>query len=314
VKLDRLLATVMILVDKRRVQAKELAETFEVSIRTVYRDLELINQAGIPIVAYPGINGGVSIADGYKLDKHVLTNDELASIAVALRGVATSINDRHGERVLQKIQGVVPSADYDAFKAKTDRVFIDNGPWGGDEAQKAKIALLRQASEQSRRITFRYSNAKGERALRTVEPYTVVLKRQKWYLYAFCKDREAFRFFKLSRMKDAAIAAESFIRKEVDLDALPWEEAWFEPGNTVNVRLRFDRRVATLVDEWFDADHVEEQGDCLIVEQTFPEDDWLYGFILSFGDLVEVLEPQQMRNRLRETALQIAKIYEERPR
>ncbi|WP_054949324.1 helix-turn-helix transcriptional regulator [Numidum massiliense] len=309
-KLERLLAIVVLLMNKKRVQAKELADMFEVSVRTIYRDVDAINQAGIPVVTYQGVNGGIEIMEGYRLDKYVLTNDELAAIAVALRSVATSYDHYRTDVLLEKIKGAVPPSESERFRAKTDHVFVDFSPWGGDPQLKQKMTTLREALQAEKCVSFSYYSVKGEVTEREVEPHTLVLKGQKWYLYAFCKLRGAFRFFKLARMKDCALTDVSFRRQAVALDDAPWDKAWFDPLQTVDVRLRFTAKVRPIVEEWFDVANIryESDGTCT-VQVTLPEDDWLYGFILSFGANVEVLAPEELRENIRTIAGEVYDVY-----
>ncbi|MFZ5967225.1 MAG: helix-turn-helix transcriptional regulator [Bacillota bacterium] len=310
-KVDRLLAIIMMLIKKKRVQAKDLAELFDVSVRTIYRDIDAINLAGIPIITYQGSNGGIEIAEGYRLDKNVLTNDELASIAVALKSISSSYDDLHIEPLLEKIRGVVPQSQTEAFKAKSEHFFVDFTPWGNDGTLKQKISKLKEGIRLSRRVEFTYQNTKGEILKRLVEPYTIVLKENKWYLYGFCLLREEFRLFKVSRMKHVEVLDTEYHREELVLEELPWNQGWFDSSEAVELVLKFDKDLRMFVEEQFGTEKVssDEAGD-YILKITFPMSDWVYGFILSFGHKVEVIEPDFIREAIRESALSLLKIYD----
>lgn len=310
-KLDRLLAIVILLINRRRVQAKELAEMFEVSVRTIYRDIDAINQAGIPIVTYQGVNGGIGISEGYRLDKNLLTNNELAMIVTALKGTSTTYRDMNHQILVEKINSIIPANDLDEFNVKTQQLFIDLSEWGHNHVLDEKLNLLKSAIEQSQLVSFQYYAANGLITDRVVEPHTLVLKRHNWYVYAYCKNREDFRFFKLLRIKHLCIHNENFTRKDVVLDELPWVQEWYQLERTTCLLMRFNRQMRQQVEEWFNIEEIEEddQGR-LLVEARFPEDNWLYGFILRFGDQVEVLKPEHIRDKIRSMAKSIHAIYE----
>lgn len=364
-KLDRLLQMVIMLLNRRRVKAQEIAAHFGVSVRTVYRDMETLSLAGIPVITYPGLNGGIGIAEGFRMDRTVLSEEELASVMVALKSVSSSLQDAHAEAVQEKIRSVVTGHQAERFRERTDSLRVDFGPWGHSAALKDNLKLLKEAADGRQLVRFMYCNAKGENERRTVEPYTVVLKNNRWYLYAFCIARNDFRFFKLTRMKEAEALGESFVKRQVNLDELPWEKAWV---GTVSLLLRFPKELRPLVEDWFGIESVEEEqplmegsvaagvkgsaeandgkaggkgsaeanegeaggkteagsrtgrqslphrdtgGGTLLVRTSLPEDDGMYGYLLGFGDKMEVIEPERVRQRIRSMAERVAALYSE---
>lgn len=310
-RLDRLLAIVMLLVNRKRIQAKELAEIFEVSIRTVYRDIDAINQAGIPVVTYQGVNGGLGIADNYKIDRNVLCQDDIVSILSALHGLKTTLDDQKLSYTIEKIKGLIPDFKADEYREKSSQLVIDLTPWGDNDIQRDKINLLKQAIEGCRLVSFSYTNAKGENAKRNVESMCLVLKMQTWYLYGFCRNKEDFRLFRLSRIKDLALLTIEFNKKEKSLDGIPWENEWSQREKLIEVTLRFMPDLKALVEEKFETEkiYVDDNGRVMVRFQC-PETDWLYGIILSYGAGVEVLEPEHLRRILREKLALMQKIYE----
>lgn len=310
-KLERLLAIVMLLVNRRRMQAQELADRLEVSVRTIYRDIEAINQAGIPVVTFQGAGGGIGIADGFRMDRNFLTSDELAAVFVALKGAAVYRDDR-AAAALEKLRSLVPIQQAGAIEAKTEHVVLDLGGWGGSPAQQEKLRLLRGATESSRTIAFTYTTATGEAIRRDADPHVLILKGQTWYLYAWCHMRQAFRLFRLSRMKEIAILERTFVRREISTtEPAPWEQEWRRPNQkTVDLVLRFDPQVRALVEDWFGPDGaLPDESGRLVGSVSFPEDDWVYGFILSFGARVEVLSPPHVRERIAAMAGEIQATY-----
>lgn len=300
-KLDRLLMMTMILINRKKVKAQELADIFDVSVRTIYRDIDTLSKAGIPVISHQGLNGGISLIEGYRVDKQVLTEDELQSISMALKSVLSSYEDPHAEAVLEKITGISEGMSIN----RSDYMFIDYSPWGANTLLKDKITMIKQAIESSICIGFSYSAASGKQTYRTIEPYTLVQKGRSWYVYGICQLRQAFRLFKLARMKDINSSSERFVRKELNLSELPWDQEWHEPENTVSLKLAFQLEYMILMEEIFGVESINEGQ----VHVDIPEDDWLYGFILSFGNKIEVLEPAHIREIVKEQAKKIYHLY-----
>lgn len=309
-KIDRLLAIVIMLLNRNMIQAKELADRFEVSVRTIYRDIEAINQAGIPIVTYQGMNGGIGLAEGYRLDRNVLTNDELAAIITALRGMSNSYISESNVHLIEKINSIISPARAAEFHLKANHLVIDLSPWGGSGRLQFKLQLIKQAIEQQTRMRFNYSNANGELTTRIVEPYTLILKGRHWYLEAFCLKRAEFRLFKLLRMKDPIILEEIFMRDSLLLRERNIGEEWVSPQNSIEIILCFKKNKQHFAEEWFSIEEIDIQVDgSILVRQIFPENEWLYNFIISLGPDVEVLDPPHLRQIIESRAREIANIY-----
>jgi len=309
VKLDRLLSILVILLRKERVQAKELAEKFGVSVRTILRDIEAINLAGIPVVTYQGAHGGIGIAEGYRLDRSVLTSDDMAAIISALKGMAGTIPDSRHDILVEKFRNSLSSAQADILDSKINRLIIDLSPWGNHELLKERVTAIRNAIEEYREISLIYTDANGTQTQRTVEPYSLLLKGQKWYLYAWCLLREDFRLFKLSRIRGMEVLTTVFHPREMALEQQLWEDKWPGPDNLVEVELLFEVEMANLLDEWPVAAVAIQDDGRLLVKSVLPEDNRLYGFLLSFGTGVEVISPPHLRNILAGIAEEIYKKY-----
>ncbi|MGZ9583885.1 helix-turn-helix transcriptional regulator [Paenibacillus marinisediminis] len=306
-KIDRLLSIVILLINRKIVQAKDLADTFEVSVRTIYRDIEAINQAGIPIVTYQGANGGISLAEGYRLDRNLLTNDELAAIVTALQSIASSHQSPDNQMLLEKITSIIPPSESERFNMKTQQMIVDFSPWGSHGRLEEKLVKMKQAIEEQHPVTLTYCSADGSVTTRSIEPYTLVLKRQHWYVYAYCRLREQFRFFKMFRIREMHIENVAFARQPIEINELPWDRDWSRPAQSETIVLRFERSAKHLAEEWFGIEELEEdEHGKYVVSIAFPEDNWLYGFILSFGANVEVVQPERVRRIIQSIAAQIA--------
>jgi len=310
-KLERLLSIVILLLNRRLMQAKELAERFEVSVRTIYRDIETINGAGIPIVTYQGSNGGIGLAEGYRLNNNMLTNDELAAIVTALRSISASYGNEKHQQLMEKIHSVVRPADSEAFQHKSSRVLIDYSPWDGNEYLRPKLQQLEKAVDHCLIVKFVYCNADGEMSHRIVEPHRLILKGKQWYLQAYCLEKEQFRLFKLKRMKDLEIIqGKTFIRHELPTQTRIPDRNLPESSRVTKFVLRFQVEARHLAEECFGIEALCPMDDgSWLVRKEYPENEWLYRFILGLGHHVEVLEPPHLREIIADLADQVAKKY-----
>lgn len=308
-KLDRLISILVMLLRKERVQAKELAEKFGVSVRTILRDVEAINLAGIPVVTYQGVKGGIGIAEGYRLDRSVLTGDEMAAIITTLKGISSTISDSRHEVLMEKLKNTLPSPQLEVLNSKVNQFIIDLSPWGGNEHLRQNLADIRQAIGDSKEIDFQYIDPTGKRTRRRVEPYSLILKGDKWYLYGWCNLRQNFRLFKLSRIKGLAVLDKPYKPRDVSLEQLPWERGWQRTENMVSLELVFEKSMESIAEEWFGRDIVKLKDGRIEVKSLLPENNWLYGFLLSFGMGMEVINPPHIRTILAEMAAGIYKKY-----
>ena len=337
-RMDRLLNMVALLANRRQMKAQELAEYFGVSVRTIYRDADTISLAGFPIVSYPGAGGGLGIAEGFRLDRTVLSEEELSSVLLALHSTSGLWPGETGSATLEKLKAVLAGAcqaeaGHTRLLEGMDSLHFDHTPWNRPGGYGEELALLRQGIEACRLVRFHYFSSGGDAAERLVEPYTLVMKSGQWYLYAYCLLRQGFRLFRLSRMREAEVTAEQFRRRETEPESLPWNNQWPMEGSLVELKLRLPARLQPLAEEWFGGGLVGveavrtacqmeaeigaaipadartaagESEEELVATLRVPEDNRLIGYLLSFGELVEVLEPERIRRRLRETALAIA--------
>lgn len=308
-KLDRLVSILVLLLRKEKVQAKELAELFEVSVRTIYRDIEAINLAGIPIVTYQGVNGGIGIAEGYRLDKSVLTEDEMSTIVSTLNGIAPTMPDKTYEIITEKIRNTIPSKQLENMDSKVKQLIFDFFPWGSGKFLKESVSIIKKAIENHNLIQFNYIDYSANKTIRVVEPYSLVLKSQSWYLHAWCQIRQDLRVFKLSRIRELTALKQKFVPRKIEFDHLNFDTEWKYTGKTVTLQLLFDAEIENIAFELF-GDSLKKQNDGkLLLKTEMPEGYWLYGFILSFGTGVEVIHPPHVRDALADISKNIYKKY-----
>jgi len=308
-KLDRLVSIIVVLLRREKVQAKELAEMFDVSVRTILRDVDAINLAGIPIITYQGANGGIGIAEGYRLDRSVFTADEMASILSTLKGVSESLPGSRHEILLEKFRNVISPSQAETLNAKTNQLIIDLSPWIGNDQLKERLRTLEKAIHENKIVRFAYLDSFGIRTVRTVEPYSLVLKGQNWYLYAWCMLRQEFRLFRISRMRDTETTGEAFIPREVSLDSLKLENEWKKTGKEITLKLLFDKELSDVVEAVYGEDTEKLEDGRSVVMVSAEENYQLYGYLLSFGPGLEVVEPKHIREILADAALKIFQKY-----
>ena len=289
---NRLFEIIYILLNKQRVTAKELAEKFEVSSRTIYRDIDTISLAGIPIYTEKGKGGGISLLPDFVLNKSILSEQEQNEILSALQGFS-QIQTTETGHVLQKLSTIFNRTAANWLEVDfTDWSFASEDFW-----RAIKTAIL------ERRIAeFNYYSTYGEKTHRRVEPIQLWFKSKAWYLKGFCLAKNDVRLFKLTRIKDLTVTDESF-GKRASLASPPTPE---RRKKDITLRLKIAPEMTYRVLDEFAGDLEEQQPDgSFIVKVSWPEDYWVYGTILSFGEYIEVLEPPHIRNIIREKAQKI---------
>lgn len=303
-RLDRLLAITLMLLNRDRISAGDLAEHFEVSVRTIYRDVEAINLAGIPIISYAGHGGGFGIMENYKIDRQMFSLKDMLAMLTALKGINLTLRDRDLDLTIEKISSLIPREKKEQLVRQYEQLVIDIMPWGQGEKQKKRLTTIHASIKESRLLKFHYRNAKGEKLLRTVEPMTLLFKPYTWYLFAYCRSRRDFRFFRLTRMNDLSILPETFTRRPKT-----YEDTFLkETGKvkTVDLLLQFAPKARPMVEDYFEEEWISIQKDgSALVKISVPEDEWVYAMILSYGENVKVLKPDHIRKIIRERAQNI---------
>lgn len=308
-RLKRLLSIVFLLLNREKIKAKELSEKFNVSLRTIYRDIQVINSAGIPIISTNGFNGGISILPDFRIDRQVLSLKEMQAIISALQGVNDSLKNRDLDLIIEKISDMLPGKPKEKSATESE-VVIDLIPWGMAERSHSNIRKINLAMENKNIIRFLYSKIDGPSEERYVEPMTIIFKGYTWYLFGYCKLRKDYRVFRISRIKNLQVSDLCFIKRRKSYkDYINWNEQTKE----IKLMLKFSGQVRTAVEDYFTEKEIEydEQGD-LIVRTQMPESGWLYGFILSYGSFVEVLEPKEYRQILHGEASKIKRLYDKK--
>lgn len=300
-KLDRLLGILTILLQNERVTASYLAGKFEVTRRTIGRDIDALCQAGIPVITQQGGGGGISIAEGFKLDKSVLTTDELAGIIAALKGIGSVSDKSNTERILDKL-----SANKDAVVSLREPIVIDLASYYKDSLTE-KIELIKKAVHQQRLIEFDYYYEKGM-TRRKIEPAFVIFHWTAWYVFGFCTLREDFRMFKLQRLWDLRLCDEHFIQRQIPPDKRDFNSHL--PDDKKLVAL-FDPSVRYQLIETYGLHcYTETEDGQLHLEIGYTNREYTISWLLGFGGNVKVLAPEDIAKALRDSAKNILEAYE----
>ena len=293
---NRLFRILYYILEKGKVTANELADKFEVSVRTIYRDIDSISSAGIPIYATQGKGGGIEIAEDFVLSKSLLSENEKQQIMSALQGLENT-TIQHENELLTKLSAL--------FKIKnTSWIEVDFNNWQNNNMYEKTFNDIKSAILSKNIVSFTYFSSNEKETIRRVKPVRLLFKSQDWYLYALCLLRNDFRYFKLSRIKNLETQTEKFensfddviLKKEMPND------------NKVRIKVKFDRKVAFRVyDELNGAITGDDEN--LYAEIEIPNDYNLFNYIFSFGDGVEVLEPKEIRMQIKEMINKMAGKY-----
>lgn len=293
----RLFEIIYTLIRREEVTARYLAGKLGVSVRTIYRDLDTLSGAGIPVYASQGRGGGIRLLDTFVMDRSLLTEEEQIETLAALHGMK-ELQAEDSSEILNKLSSV--------FSRKSQNwIEADFSNWGNTGSEKFDI--IKKAILQNKVISFDYYNMKGEKTCRTAEPLQLWFKERTWFLKAYCLLKQDFRVFKLTRMKNLSLTETRFER------SLP--ESGFEIKQDLNMKsvtleLLFPPEMSYRLYDEFDQDNIRINSDGkLAVSVTYPEDEWIYGYILSFGKNVEVLRPEYIRKGVLERLKDIYDIY-----
>lgn len=295
---SRLFRILYLLLEKGSTTAPELARLFEVSVRTIYRDIERLSMAGIPLYSIPGKTGGIFLMKDFVLDRTLVSEDEKMELLSALQGFQALTNDRQ-DLLLDKLESI--------FQVSSKPwIEVDLTDWRKREGQKELFDKIKQAILEKRRLVITYLGGSGQKTVRTVEPFKLVFKKRDWYLHAYCSLKEDWRFFKLSRIRNCNVTDETVKQKNV-MDSVDVSE---QVANQIKVLLKFSPKLAFRVYEDFSEDEISfgEDG-YYYVKTVLPEHESLYTYLLSYLDGVEILEPDYLKKELLSRLEKIQKLY-----
>jgi len=297
-KINRLLEIVTILLNRETVTAKELADRFGVSTRTIYRDIDALSSAGVPVYTNKGNSGGISLLEDYTLNKTLLSKSESEGLLLAIKAMgATSYPE--ADAILNKIGSI-----FKDNKAH-DWIEVDFEGWSSKVNEKDRFSKIRDAIISNKIINFDYVNGNGDKSNRSAEPVKLIFNAYTWYLIAYCLKKNSHRMFRLSRIKNVQITNQHFTLREIQEHEKQSVHAPF-----VELKLRCNEKILHRIYDTFDGDCINKSDDgSFDVTVSIPEDEWIYGYILSFGGYAEVLEPEHIRKIIKTRAKEILEKY-----
>lgn len=300
-KINRLTEIILILLNKKNITAKELADKFQVSIRTIYRDIETLSSSGVPVYMNKGKGGGIFLLEDFSINKAILSENDKHSLTLALKALS-SIQYPEVNSIINKV-GFIKNKNNEE-----EWIDIDLSRWGSKLKKYDKFTKVKDAILNNQLIEFTYVNSLANKSIRKVEPNKLIYKGQSWYLYGYCRLKKDFRLFKISRIKDLILKEEVFEKRSIDSIESNMMEQNVE--NIVKLKLKVKREALYRLFDDFDEESIIDNNDGTYeVNIEFPENDWLYGYILSFGPYVEVLEPAHIRNIVLQRMKETIKIY-----
>ena len=309
-RIDRLLSIIVILLNNDRISAGYLAEKYEVSRRTIYRDIDAINLSGIPIISYPGNAGGFGIMENYKINRQVLTLKDMVSIITALKGINTALEDKELDSAINKITSLIPKDKTEYLELQSGHIVFNIPPWGHRKSRKDMLKIINNSIIRSTLLNIDYLNTEGEKSSRIIEPMTLLFKGYSWYLFAFCSLKNDYRMFRISRIKLLAVLDKEFIRRKKSyLDVLENENKG--SIETEIIKLKFKKRQRVTIEDYFDENSIQDldNGDLIVTMQVPKGNTLIYKMILGYGDDVEVLEPEYMRKKIKNILKNIIEKY-----
>ena len=286
-QISRLFEIVYLLLDKKIATANELAEHFEVSKRTILRDIDTLTTAGIPIYTVQGKGGGISILDNFVLDKTAVSEEEQSKILLALQTLKAA-NDTEANDLLTRLSGLFQ-------KDIADWLEIDFSRWGTrSSVDNNKFGLLKNAIIGSAVVKIIYYGSSGKKSERRIVPLKLIYKDKAWYLQGYCLEKQDYRVFKISRIKSMVLLPEKFDANNFTVPAMENPDIAYE---TVRFKFSLDS-IHRVYDDFEDNEITQNADGSITVVTQMPCGDWIYGFLLSYGASLEVLEPLSVRNKM----------------
>jgi len=300
-QINRLFEIIMMLLNKETITAKELAEHFGVSTRTIYRDIDTLSLSNIPIYTNKGSGGGISLLPEFTINKSLLSEKEQGNIIAALHSLKAA-KYSEVDTVITKLGAIFKSSN------NYNWVEVDFSHWGSDIQEKNKFDNLKSAILLRKVVEFDYVSSYGEKTKREVKPIKLVFKDTAWYLYGFCEGKQDNRIFRISRIRDLIVKDKIF--EPLNSMDVSMEQNKPDIKDIITIRLKFEPEVVYRVYDDPNYEDIKHNEDGTVdATISFPKGEWVYGHILSFGHLVQVLEPEDFREEIKKRLRLALKIY-----
>ncbi len=298
-KAERLLTILTLLLARKKVSASVLSKKLEVSIRTIYRDIDALASAGIPVFATNGRDGGFELVEGFRMDGQVLETGEIQHIIEGLNGLAGVFSGPALDSVTEKFRLLLARSGRHGIPCPENRIFIELTP---SHREKRIIDLINESIKNESILSIRYNGLNSEGTDREIEPLALVFVWQSWFTWAWCRLRGDFRIFRVSRITNAAEVKKNRMAPPVDLSERPWTREW-ESERCERISFTAGKAALGRLLEYFDEENIRERDDgSLLVSADFPLEDWFVSWIMGLPGRTTVLEPERLRSIIRERA------------
>lgn len=306
-KYQMMLKILFLLLARRKVSAKYIADKYEISLRTVYRYIDELSLSDVPIYNIRGRNGGYAISDSYKIPANFLTEEESEKVIQTLSELNNELGSSVLDTAIQKI-GSISKQNENDLHISFGNLVIDGSGWGTGDVYGETIKIIQRAIEESETLLISYRDRDGEPSSRTIEPHTLILKQGLWYVYAYCRLRNSFRLFKVGRIYKIMILDEKFNKRQTeDIKAVLSK---FYDDTPEDIDLLIDECIRPDVEEWLGVNKISvSQSGKITASVKLPISDYLTAKILSFGSKIKVLSPEKLKKAVIETAQSVKDLY-----
>jgi predicted DNA-binding transcriptional regulator YafY len=309
-KVERLIAIIMLLLERETIPTSELSEKLEVSRRTIFRDIDALNIAGMPIMVTRGAAGGVSLMKSYKVDKKLFTPKDAQSLITSLESYNQLLENKEITNTLAKLQSMTEENDLLKQNINHQKFSVDLELNEGNRSLRSLFKIIETAMNEKRYLLFNYIDKNGEGTTRKVEPYKVVFQESRWYLQAFSVERNDYRIFKLTRMSEMKLTEETFTPR--DFVSLPMDGSDWMTKEVVPVIIRIDKSLKDKVIERFgEKNIIGTHGNNYIAKYPIADNEDGYNILLKFGGKCELIEPLSVRQNFKKYLMKIMESYED---
>ncbi len=304
-KFEIMFGILFTLLTKRKISAGELAQRYEVSVRTIYRYVDEMTVAGIPFDVARGSKGGISIPDSFKLPKGLFTREEYARTTEAMLAMLSQTHDPVLEGAYGKLTAQSKIEKFDT--ALSGNILVDSGTWGDERKFSDKLTLISRAIEECEAVSISYFDRAGEATKRIIHPHLLIYKQNIWYVWAFCTLRGEFRTFRIGRMRSINGTGETFERKPFRREDIPLNFWRNERVTEVKLKIAFEK--LPYAEDWLGVDNIYKQDGEYFAELVLPDDEALVGNLMSAGAGITVISPPALAERIKKEAEKISASY-----
>ncbi|EPH94306.1 HTH domain protein [Enterococcus faecalis 13-SD-W-01] len=307
-KVERLLTLLMLLLERKNIKATELAEILAVSKRTIYRDVDSLANAGIPIYTTTGPNGGIHIMEEYKVRKQLFTKNDLISLVTSLTTMEPTLPEQTFKYALAKLQSLVSKEIYEEVKRQSEAVVVDLAGWKPDTRENGYLTLFKEAMANHQLVTFDYFSGKQQATTREIEPYRLLHKGSSWYIQGYCLLRKEVRTFRFSRIEKLSSLPTTFVPRDFSVEN--FEQTLEKDYPLVEVTIKFpENHKREIIGLWGDQVIEHRKNGEYTAKVLILDTVQGYQTLLAMGASCEVTAPKRVRKYLTDTIASLTKIY-----